>query len=240
MIYHVLPGDSVAEEFKKTNIDGQTIVCREALVAGPLDGENLDEFWDQRAKFILTEYGEDEIEYHEKVADPLNLLTELTRDDEVNLWFEYELFCSVHLWFCLSLLKDTGAAAFRVEPIGLDAVDRWDGFGKFTADDLKACFVLRTKLTEDDITVGASLWEAYRRKDHAALSNLAKTDSLGFPYLNEVTRAAVDENIEPIEVLRAIRGGGETEFSRIFVEFKKRAGVYGYGDLQVERLMDKI
>ena len=99
MIYHVLPGDSVAEEFKKTNIDGQTIVCREALVAGPLDGENLDEFWDQRAKFILTEYGEDEIEYHEKVADPLNLLTELTPDDEVNLWFEYELFCSVHLWF---------------------------------------------------------------------------------------------------------------------------------------------
>ena len=92
MIYHVLPGDSVATEFKKNNIDGEKIVCREALVAGPLDGESLDEFWDLRAKFILTEYGEDEIEYHEKVADPLNLLTELTSDDEVNLWFEYELF----------------------------------------------------------------------------------------------------------------------------------------------------
>ena len=240
MIYHVLPGDAVAAEFKKSNIDGEVIVCREAFVAGPLDGENLEEFWEQRAKFILTEYGEDEIEYHERVADPLSRLADLTGEDEVSLWFEYELFCSVHFWFCLWLLKETGATVFRVEPIGLDVIDRWDGFGKFTADDLKACFALRTAMTEDDIEMGASLWDAYRHKNHTALVELAKTDSLGFPYLKEVASAAIAEDIEPIEVLRAITGGGETDFAKIFVEFKKRAGVYGYGDLQVERLLGRL
>ncbi len=240
MIYHVFPGDSVAAEFNKADIEGLKIVCREALVAGPLDGANLDEFWDQRAKFILTEYGEDEIEYHEKVADPLSRLADLSYEDEVSLWFEYELFCSVHFWFCLSLLKGTGVTVFRVEPIGLDVNDRWDGFGKFSADDLKACFALRTKLTDADIEFGASLWEAYRHKNHDALIELAKTDSPGFPYLKEVATAAVIQDVEPIEVLRAITSGGETDFGLIFADFKKRAGVYGYGDLQVERLMDQL
>ena len=120
MIFHVLAGDSLVEEFKKTGIEGEVIVCREAFVDGPVDAETTDEFWEQRARFILAGYGDDEIEYHEKVADELNKLTELTSDGEVNLWFEYELFCSVNMWFCLWLLEPTGAAVYRVEPIGLD------------------------------------------------------------------------------------------------------------------------
>ena len=30
MIYHVLPGDSLVAEFKKANIAGEVIVCRES------------------------------------------------------------------------------------------------------------------------------------------------------------------------------------------------------------------
>ncbi len=239
MIYHVLPGDSVAGEFKKTGIDGEMIVCREAFIAGPIDADTLDDFWTERAHYILTEYGEDEIEYHEKVADELAKLSDLTAADEINLWFEYELFCSVNMWFCLSLLKGSGAVVYRVEPIGLDEADRWDGFGKFEADDLKACFELRSKFTEDDIALGADLWQAYRRRDYDRLTHLETTDSPRFPYLKEVVAAAVVQYIHPLETINAIKSGGETDLCKIFVEFKKRAGVYGYGDRQIERLLDR-
>ena len=239
MIYHVMPGDSVAGEFRKSGIDGEMIVCREALIAGPIDADTLDNFGNERAQSILAEYGEDEIEYHERVADELAKLSDLTDDDEINLWFEYELFCSVNMWFCLSLLKDRGAVVYRVEPIGLDEADRWDGFGKFEADDLKACFELRSKFTEDDIALGAALWQAYRRRDHDALTGLGTTDSPRFPHLKEVVAAAVMQDIHPLETLKAIKAGGETDFGKIFVEFKKRAGVYGYGDMQVERLLEQ-
>lgn len=240
MIFHVLPGDSLVEEFKKTNIDGRIIVCREALVSGPIDAESLDEFWDQRARYILAAYGEDEIEYHDKVAAELNRLTELTSDDEVNLWFEYELFCSVNMWFCLSLLAETGATVFRVEPLGLDEADRWEGFSGLTADDLKACFALRTPLTPEDVRIGTSLWNAYRQKDHSTLVELAKPELPCFPHVNEVAAAAVEQDIQPIETLKAIVAGGERDFQKIFAEFKKRDGVYGYGDLQVQQLLDHI
>ncbi len=238
MIYHVLPGDAVAEEFRKAKIDGDVIVCRECLVVGPRDAETPFEFWEQRAKFILAEYGEDEIEYHERVADELEKLSDISPQSEVNLWFEFELFCSVNMWFCLSLLSESGAAVYRVEPIDLDESDRWDGFGRFTADDLKACFELRTEFSKNDISLGNALWQAYRRKDYDALHELAMTESPCFPHLKEVVAAAETEDKQPIETIKAIAAGGETDFERVFLEFKKRAGVYGYGDLQVQRLLD--
>lgn len=240
MIYHVLPGDSVVKEFADSGIGGEVIVCREAFISGPIDAEELGAFWDQRARFILGEYGEDEIEYHEKVAAGLNRLTELDSDDEVNLWFEYELFCSVNMWFCLSLLRETGATAYRVEPIGLDEAERWDGFGRFDADDLKACFELRTEFSADEIQLGASLWDAYRKGDHRAVADLAMTESECFPHLKEVAAAAAVQDIEPIETLKAITAAGETDFAKIFAEFKKRAGVYGYGDAQVLTLLERL
>ena len=240
MIYHVLPGDSLVEEFKKANLDGEVIVCREALISGPIDAPSLDDFWQQRARFILTEYGEDEIEYHDKVAAELNKLTEITSDDEVNLWFEYELFCSVNFWFCLSLLNETGATIYRVEPIGLDEDKRWDGFGHYVADDLKACFEMRHKLSQSDGYLGAQLWNAYRRKDDLKLKELALTDNAAFPCLSEVVAAANEKDIQPLEILRVITAKGENDFGKIFVEFKRRAGVYGYGDTQVQRLLDQM
>ena len=173
MIYHVLPGDSLAAEFNKTDIEGGVIVCRECLIVGPVDAETPHEFWDERARFILSEYGEDEIEFHERVADELEKLADVEADDEVNLWFEYELFCSVNMWFCLSLLRDSGAAVYRVEPVMLTAADRWKGFGKAEVDDLRKCFETRKYLNVEDVELGAALWDVYRRNDHTQLKDLA-------------------------------------------------------------------
>lgn len=240
MIFHVLPGDAQVEEFKKTGLEGEVIVCREALVSGPMDADNLDEFWDQRARFILAEYAEDEIEYHEKVAAPLNKLSEVADGDEVNLWFEYELFCSANLWFCLSILKEASAGIYRIEPLGLDEADRWNGFAGFTAEDMLAAHSLRTKFTDAEVELGAGLWRAYSRGDSAELTSLADRDAPCFPYLKEVVAAAAEQDIRPLEVVREITAAGETDFAKIFVEFRKRAGVYGYGDLQVQRLIDQL
>ena len=240
MIYHVLPGDAQVAEFIKSQIKGEVIVFREALISGPILAESLDIFFEQRARYVLAEYAEDEIVYHEKVADEITRLVDVDAVDEINLWFEYELFCSVNYWFCLSLLANTGADVYRVEPIGLEDENRWDGFGKFTADDLLASFELRTRLTDDDIRLGASLWRAYAKDDHAALRELGKKATTAFPFLNEIVDAAIEQGVRPLEVVRSIMAGEEKDFAAIFVQYKERAGEYGYGDVQLERLIDKV
>ncbi len=240
MIYHVLPGDAQVAEFKQTGIQGELIICREVLVAGPIDAEDLDRFWQQRATFIANGYGEDEIDYHEKVADPLSRLTEITDTDEVNLWFEYELFCSVNMWFCLSLIEPTGVATYRIEPFGLDESTRWEGFGGFTADKMREAYEHRRKFTDAEVKLGADLWQAYRMRSHRRLKELVSGEHPSFPYLEEVVAAALEQDIRPLEALRKIAAQGETDFGRIFTEFRKSEGVYGYGDTQVRDLLAQI
>jgi hypothetical protein len=237
MIYHVLPGDSLVQEFQKTNIEGEVIVCRECLIVGDIDAETLPEFWQQRARFILSEYAEDEIEYHDRVADELAKLLDIDPEDEVNLWFEYELFCSVNMWFCVWLLSETGARVYRVEPIVRSDADKWLGFGTLTSDDLKTCFNARTEFTAEDIALGANLWNAYRRGDDTKLTELATSTSACFPHLREICEAAIEKETRPAEIIAEIQFEGKTEFEDIFPEFTKRAGVYGFGDLQVKRLL---
>ncbi len=240
MIVHVLPGDALVEEFKKTNIAGQVIVFREAMIVGPVDADTPFEFWDERARFILAEYGEDEIVYHERVADELEKLRDLGEDEEINLWFEYELFCSVNMWFCLSLLAQTKSMIYRVEPVVLDMEDRWKGFGKLDANALKKCYAARQKFTVGDIQLGADLWNAYRKNDNAWLRKLAQTETDCFPYLKEVCEAAIDKDRRAPQIITDIMSKGVTEIEDIFPEFSRRAGVYGYGDLQVQRMLDHI
>ena len=162
--------------------------------------------------------------------------------DEACLWFEYELFCSVNMWFCLSLLKETGATVCRVEPLGRDVERRWEGFGEFSADEMRAAFELRTYLSSEHVDLGDGLWTAYRKRDLAKLKTLAaKCDADCFPYLNEVVAAAAEEDIQPLEVVREIVAGGVAkDIAAVFPEFKRRAGVYGYGDLQVQKLLDQL
>ncbi len=239
MIYHVLPGDAQVEVFRKTGIDGEMIVFREALVAGPVEAEDPEQFWNERAHFILTEYGEDEIEYHEKVASELERLSDLDEGDEINLWFEYELFCSVNLWFCLDRLAGSGTQVFRVHPAVLSEADRWSGFGRLEADDLRRCFEGRIQLKDEDIRLGRDLWRAFRSEDHTRLQELGSIQNAVFPYLREVTAAAADPAL-PIDVLKQIRADGVGEFDKVFPEFVSRAGVFGYGDLQVKALWDSL
>lgn len=235
-VFHVLPGDATAEDFNKTGIEGEIIICRECLAVGPADAEALYEFWEQRAHFILAEGG-DEIEYHESVADQLAKLLDVPAGSEVNLWFEYELFCSANMWFCLDLLRNTEADVYRVEPAVRTAEDRWKGFGKLDAADLQKCFAARTQFLADDIRLGSDLWNAFRHEDHARLLLLGDRDSKCFPYLKEVCEAAVERETLPAKILRGI-AKDKTDFGEIFLEFTKQAGVYGYGDAQVEHLLE--
>jgi len=236
-VFHVLPGDSVAEEFSKTGLEGEVIVCREALVEGDLSGDTIAEFWQNRAHFLMLAHGADEIDYHETVAAELSKIADIPDDAEVNLWFEYELFCSVNMWFCLNLLADSKASIYRVEPSILDREKLWDGFGSMDADELVQCFETRTKFETSDVQLGRDLWQAFRDRDSDRLLLLGESETRVFPYLKEVCEAAGKIETRPKEIIDDIVSTGKKGIAEIFPEFKKRAGVYGFGDTQVECLI---
>jgi hypothetical protein len=241
MKIHVLPGDALTEDFKTTNINGEIIVCRECLVEGDVKAENLEDFWQARAEFITDSYGAKAAEYYSGVRDEFEKLNNLaSADAEINLWFEYELFCQVNMWFCLYFLRDQQAKIYRVAPVVRTGNDIWKGFGGLAAEDLEKCFASRVEFSKADILLGADLWKAFQNADYEALERLSATDSKCFPYLPEVCRAEIEKSTRPRKVLEGIIAGGKRDFTEIFPEFSAQAGVYGFGDSQVKRILAEI
>lgn len=240
MNIHVLPGDALAGNFYKADIKGEVVVCRECLIEGDVKAENISDFWRIRANFIKSGYGETEEKYHETVAGELQKLENLAPETEVNLWFEYELFCQTNMWFCLYLLHETSAIIYRVAPVVRVNDEIWKGFGDLSAEELRECFAQRIKFEKDDVALGANLWKAYQNADYEKLEKLSETNSPCFPFLKEVCLAEIEKNSRPKNILREITKNKTSEFNEIFAEFSRRAGVYGFGDAQVKRILQEI
>ncbi len=240
MIYHVLPGDAQVETFKRTNIEGEIIVCRECLIEGETQAANLENFWKIRAEFVGKTYGEDESEYRRKVVAEFEKLQAAPAGSEINLWFEFELFCQANMWFCLSLLENKNTKIFRVAPVVRAEKDIWKGFGALTSEDLQTCFDARIELSENDVALGAKIWRAFQQKNFDELKTLGAIESAAFPRLAEVCQAAIEKQTRPQKTLREITASGENDFEKIFARFKEREGVYGFGDAQVKNILAAI
>ena len=241
MNIHVLPGDALADAFSQAAIDGEIIICRECLVEGDAKAAAMEDFWHVRARFIEQSCGEKPEKYFQNVRNEFEKLkTHAAAGAEINLWFEYELFCQVNFWFTLYFLGETKAKIYRVAPVVRGENDLWQGFGGLSAADLERCFAARTEMSENDLNLGAELWKAFRDADYEKLKMMSGRRSASFPFLKEAGDAAIGKETRPRAVLQGILAEGKTELAQIMPEFSARAGVYGFGDAQIKKILAEI
>ncbi len=237
---HILPGDSLVPQFPEA-LAGELLICRECLIVGPLQGNSLIEFWHTRAQFIAKEYGAHY--YAAQVCSEFEKLHTIPPDAEIALWFEHELFCQLNLWFVIQLLHSLGKHnLYRVFPCDLDEPELWQGFGGLPTTELEHCFSQRVKLSATDVQHGVKLWEAYRNEDFASLQQLSRYRSPAFPLLQSVCAAEIARKQEQAleRLLQNIIAEGAKDFATVFAMFQQQAGIYGLGDLQVQRLYQQI
>lgn len=246
MVYHILTGDSLARNFPDAKIQGEIIVSREALIEGDLSGDNLLDFWQSRARFLgidLDEYRKNVIHEYEKLAGAPD-------DSEFNLWFEYDLFCQVNMWFTISFINDLSInkKIFAVYTSHLDESDKkfWNGFGSATPGDLRLCFEKRIELNSDEIQLAVDLWQSYKQCDLQSLNQLSLKQSAAFPQIKKVISAHIDrfpangEKGRPERVMEDIIKNVSRDFNKVCPEFWKRESIYGFGDVQLKHLYDKV
>ena len=246
MRYNILNGDSLAYSFSEAGIEGDVIVVREGLIDGNLSGNSLHEFWQSRAKYL----GITETEYHNQVVKEFDKILNAPDGSEFNLWFEYDLFCQVNMWFVISIINSLPIRKkiFAVYTSHLDKTSKqfWNGFGPANSDELKICYAKRISLGKDDMQLGEALWKAYKNNNLEELTNLSTNKSSTFPYLEEVVKAHVDRfpkdgtKGRPEMVIEDITRNVSTDFHRVFKEFWNRESIYGFGDTQVKSIYDKV
>ncbi len=238
--YHIVNGDALKEQFPSDKILGEIIVARECMVDGPVNEKNLKSLFQQRAEFIKEAYGENN--YHEYVTPELRKISDI-ESGEVNLWFEEDLFCQINLWFVCSLLYLQDIKVYIVIPE--DSLEF--GFGGLNKDELAYTYQNRKPLTKINVNQFALLWFAYRSDDIERLLKLGVQVHEDFPFVMRAIGAHFDrmpkdnQPGKPEQIIREIMKEKSTEdFGAIFREFQRRAPIYGYGDLQVKRIFDRV
>ncbi|WP_207431494.1 hypothetical protein [Sabulibacter ruber] len=247
MVYHVLNGDALLDRFSATGLNGEAVIMRECLIEGDVTGDTLPEFYRTRAAYLQATYPTVQESYYTKVVPQLEKLTSAPADAEFNLWFGYDLFCQVNLWFILSLLhKQSHKEVFVVYPTYLSGTDVWQDFGLASAQDLLNCFQDRVKLNQEDLALGKDLWEAYKNGDPSRLEELSKRQSACFPYLREVCAAHLErfpgngEKGRPEKAIEEIVQSAGPEFAAAFDAFSRKEGIYGFGDAQLRQIYDRV
>lgn len=233
---HILTGDALGEQFPK-NLAGQRIIARECLIDGPVHVPTLQEFYDQRAHFLATTYKAcTPEEYATGSKGEFEKIRQLPPKAEIHLWFEDDLFCQVNAWFVCSLLSQTPgrSSVYLVRPDTLSPY----GFGAYTPAQLLDLYQNKTALSPED---WAPLWTAYAAGDHQALQYAADALPSAFQFVHNAVTAYKSQPDLPLLTLKSIVKELNTKsLGPVFQEFQKRLPIYGYGDLQVARLLNEI
>ncbi len=244
MVYHILNGDAMFAGFREANIKGEIIVVREALIDGDVSGDDLYNFWESRSRYL----GVLETEYYNDVICEFEKIINAPDNSEFNLWFEYDLFCQVNMWFGLSIINNLSInkKVYAVYTLYSDKTNAsfWNGFGTANVNELRICFANRRPLGVIDVRLGHYLWNAYKLHDLEGMGRLSRNSSPAFPYLQEVVQAHVDRfptdgsKGRPERVIEEIIQSGITDFHKVFEAFWKRESIYGFGDVQLKKLYD--
>ncbi len=111
---------------------------------------------------------------------------------------------------------------------------------------LEQAYAEKIQLSDTDIKLGNDLWKAYAASDFDALKKLSFADSPTFKFLPEVCKAHIDRYAEenqlnrPERVLMELIDNSIGEFLEVFTVFIEREGIYGFGDLQVRIMYDRL
>ena len=245
--YHILNGDAAKEQFPKSLLSqGKIIVAREALVDGNVEGESLEEFYETRARFISSHYaGYSKEDYFEKTVSEFEKIQAIPSEVDINLWFEDDLFCQVNFWFVVHLLNKNGQknSIFLVRP----KEHTQYGFGGLDESELISIYENRLSITQNQLDKIALLWEHYKNNDAEKLLQTAKELGQNYAFMLPAINAHLQRfpnngkldrpTTSLIQIMKDIKS---EEFAPVFREFSKRESIYGFGDLQVQRLFDAI
>lgn len=223
--FHILNGDCLAENFPK-NLEGESIIWREALIDGPVSD---NKFFENRKKFIKENY-DSESDYDELVVKEFQKMQNIPEDSAVFFWFEDDLFCQVNFWFLISNLNLGKTKIFRILPKGTEK-----GFAKSDEKDLLEMLQSAKEINDTERKLISNLWADFQQ------NNLSKGNS------SEIVR-----NLEELITANENRFNGTLEnqikdiqktaesFEEIFKIFNQKYPVYGFGDLQLKRCIDQF
>jgi hypothetical protein len=250
-VLHIHNGDSAAETAQKSDIPGEHLAWREALVCGPAPGGLSDEeFRIVRARHLADAYGVALEKCENDLRAQEESLSRFPDHDEVVLWFEHDLFCQVQLIFLLNWLAQRDLGRTKLSLISIrefPGIADFRGLGQLNEEQLSSLFPQRQKVTAAQLQLGSKAWAAYSSANPKEIESLIESDLSPLPFLKialgkHLRRFPSTDNglgrIGNVGLELIAKGYGN--FKSLFPAFVRFEPEYGFGDAQLYRELRRM
>ena len=241
---HIHNGDSTADIAKLTTLPGEHFAFREALIEGPAPASLDNTEWRRvRARHLSESYGLEREQCERELAEQENTLATFAEHEEIVLWFEHDLFCQLNLIYLLDRFgqQSLGKTKLSLICIGeFSGKENFRGLGELDASELASLFPGRRPVTQQQLELAASAWQAFRSNDPTGIQNLLQTDTSALPFLAVALKGHLRRFPSTRNGLGSIEqkslelvGSGLKNFIDLFRRFGDAEPVYGLGDAQL-------
>jgi len=250
-LLHITNGDNFTTRIKTLKLKGDIITWREMLCEGKtLTHVGSESFWKTRFEFLNKNYKVSKSWFIEKTLKEYRSLCNHKQQDEIVLWFEYDLFCQVNMIAVLSWLKTNRQyAQISLVCSGKeDDTDKMYGLNDLTDEQLLKLYENKVELSQDDIEYADYVWQLYCSDNPIRLENLSDYSEFQFDYLSEAVHAhlmrfpTIKNGLNEMEnnILRIARDKKPASKKTFLADILQNQGFLGFGDSQYERAIGRL
>ena len=248
---HITNGDNFTQRLRDLNFKGDIITWREMLCEGKTETNvGSETFWKTRFDFLHKNYNVSKSWFVEKTLKEYRSLCNHKQEEEIILWFEFDLFCQINMLAVISWLK-THRRHVRISMIcsgNEDDTDHLYGLSELSDEQVKNLFEARMELSQDDIEYADYVWQLYCSDNPIRLENLADFDQYQFAYLEDAIKThlkrfpTIKNGLNEIEnrVIQIAAKKNLPSRKALLAEILSNQGWYGFGDTQYQRVLKNL
>ncbi|XMO86279.1 DUF1835 domain-containing protein [Algibacter sp. AS12] len=246
---HITNGDHLNKYLNELEIVGEKLVWQEMLCEGPTkQAIHSKEHIELRRQFFNDFYNvELDLEQVDFVLNEQLANTE--RYSEIVLWFEYDLFCHINMIAVISLLqyKKIDLPLYLVCSGRVPGSKTLKALTELNTEQLLEHYKNKIALNKSDIDIATTVWGIYCGKDHNLLKPFIVKNS-SFKYLTNCLKAHLKRFPDSVDglntlernILEIVRDNTIKSKHHLLGYALNYQGYYGFGDMQLKRLIDKL
>jgi len=245
---HITNGNNLTDYLRELDFTEDILTWQEMLCEGPtIPAIDSEAFFELRAEFLKNRY---DIEVDSKeLKKELSKLDHTDKYTEINLWFEYDLFCHINLLGVINLLhqKEVDKPIYLVCSGRVAGEKSLKALSELSPEQLKIHCKNKILLTREDIDLAIALWRTYCGTDHNILKPYIVTKS-NFKYMSNCLKAHLERfpdsksGLSKLEanVLKIIRENSVKSEHHLLGYALNYQGYYGFGDIQFKRIIREL
>ena len=251
-LLHITDGDHTTQRLQKLTIEGDIITWREMLCEGKTSVDvGSENFWKIRFDFLKDSYKITKKKFIDYTLKEYRNLCNQKQQDEIVLWFEYDLFCQINMVAVISWLKRyrSGHKVSLVTSGKIQGEEKLFGLGELSETQLQQHFENRIELTNDDIEYADYIWQLYCSDSPLPLENAHKFNPKSpFVYLESAIKAhllrfpSIENGLNHLEnnILKIANEHNFANQNELVGYMLTHQENYGFGDSQYFHKLDEL